>query len=108
MQTTVKGTKLVVVDKYSNFDPAEPDKTLFQSFSLITPDEDGCLGDYWVKEGYFHVGSASVEISFMPRDEVTTGAVAALRRRQEAIVAAAQLESTRIEQQIQTLLAIAM
>lgn len=108
MSKTVRftGIKHVAVDQYSRFDPANPEGTAFESFTLTQPGEDGSFGSYWAKNGYIQVGTAKVEIELMPRDEVTKGAVASLRKQKEAVIAAAQMEATRIEGQIQSLLAI--
>lgn len=108
MSKTVRftGIKHVAVDQYSWFDPANPEKATFDTFILVSPAEDGSFGSYWATQGYIQVGTAKVEIELMPRDEVTNGAVASLRKQKESVMAKAQMEAMRIESQIQSLLAI--
>lgn len=102
----ITGKKAVYIDRRSSFDPSKPEKTRFEGFSLFAPTEDGSPDSYWTREGYILVGMANVEIELMPAKEVTTNAVAALRKQKEAVIAAAQYEATQIEQRIQSLLAI--
>ena len=52
------------------------------------------------------VGKAHIEIELLPQKEITTKAVATLRQQKEQVLATAQAEATRIEGQIQSLLAI--
>ncbi len=62
--------------------------------------------EFWAKQGYIQIGIANVEIEFMNRDEMTTNAVSALRKQKESVLAEAQAEATRIDGEIQNLLAI--
>ena len=59
-----------------------------------------------VADGYIMVGMARIEIELLPQKEITTKAVATLRQQKEQVLATAQAEATRIEGQIQSLLAI--
>lgn len=102
----ITGTKGVYIGKHSNFDPSKPEKSRLEELSLFSLGEDGSDDKFWIEEGYIRVGIAKVEVEFMPLQEVTTTAVTALRRQKDAVLAKAQLEATKIEQQIQTLLAI--
>ena len=102
----IAGTQIVAVNKYSQFNPAAPEKADLQAFTLLNPDANGGMGDYWAKEGYIHVGMATVEIELMPARDITSSAVTALKTKKTAVLAAAQAEATRIEQEIQSLLAI--
>ena len=54
----------------------------------------------------FRGGMARIEIELLPQKEITTKAVATLRQQKEQVLATAQAEATRIEGQIQSLLAI--
>ena len=107
--TKIQGEAVVLVSKYTRFNPAKPDETPAHEFSLVAPSslENGTLQGHWAKDGYVHVGMARIEIDLMPQQEMTQQAVASMRKQKEMVLAAAQAEATQIEGRIQSLLAIA-
>ena len=107
--TKITGSMVVLVSKYTRFDPANPEKTAADEFSIVSKDvltKEGELLDEWAKDGYIMVGKAHIEIELLPQKEITTKAVVTLRQQKEQVLATAQAEATRIEGQIQSLLAI--
>lgn len=106
----ITGKAAVIVGKYTNFDPANPQKTKAHEFTLIGHQnvKDGSLEKHWSKDGYILVGTANIEIELLPQKEMTTSAVASLRKQKASVLATAQMEATKIEAQIQSLLAITM
>ena len=62
----------------------------------------------WADEDpdYLLVGTAEITVSLKPREDVVKNQIAVLRKQQSDIRAMAEKESTRIEQQINSLLAI--
>lgn len=105
----ITGEAIALVSKYTRFDPAHPEKTPAHEFTLTGKDslkKDGSLTGFWAKDGYLLVGTARIEIDLMPPKEVTKHAIVTLRQQKENVLAAAQAEATRIEGQIQSLLAI--
>lgn len=108
-QITVPAVALV--DKHSRFDPAQPENARAGNFSFFSPDavldkETGALDRYWASRGYVMVGTAQITIDLLPREEVTANTVVALRAQKTAVQAEATAECTRIDAQIQSLLAI--
>ena len=107
--TKITGDAVALVSKYTRFDPANPEKTAADEFSIVSKDsltKEGALHAHWAKDGYILVGMARIEIELLPQKEITTKAVATLRQQKEQVLATAQAEATRIEGQIQSLLAI--
>ena len=107
--TKITGDAVALVSKYTRFDPANPEKTAADEFSIVSKDSmtnEGALRADWAKDGYILVGMARIEIELLPQKEITTKAVATLRQQKEQVLATAQAEATRIEGQIQSLLAI--
>lgn len=102
----ITGTMGVIVPEYVGFDSAHPEKTEFKSFAKVDLDADGKVSGHWAGQGYVQVGTAKVEIEFMQRDEITSGAVVALRKQKNEVLAQAQKQATEIEKKIQSLLAI--
>lgn len=102
----ITATVPALVGKHTDFDPANPAKTGAHEFTFLSP--------AWVKDGvpdvcwreYMLVGEAEITITLFPHEDVLKGAVSGLRAQQKKVVADAQAESTRIERQIQSLLAI--
>lgn len=107
--TKITGDAVALVSKYTRFDPANPEKTAADEFSIVSKDsltKEGALLDEWAKDGYIMVGTARIEIELLPAKEMTAKAVSTLRKQKEQVLATAQAEATRIEGQIQSLLAI--
>ncbi|MFN3731326.1 hypothetical protein [Comamonas testosteroni] len=105
----ITGEAVVIVGKYTGFNPAKPEATPAHAFQFAGPnslDESGALSSVWANDGWVVVGKARIEIDLIERDTMTANAVATLRKQKEAVIAAAQMEATRIEGQIQSLLAI--
>lgn len=105
----ITGEAVVMVGKYTSFNPAKPDETPAYGFHFSGPqslDEFGELRSILAQDGWVNVGKAHIEIELIDRDTMTSNAVASLRKQKESVIAAAQMEATRIEGQIQSLLAI--
>lgn len=105
----ITGEATVLVGKYTMFDPAKPEAAPVHAFHFAGPgclDESGEVNRVWAEDGWIHVGKARIEIDLIERDTMTANAVSSLRKKKDAVLAAAQLEATRIEGQIQSLLAI--
>lgn len=105
---TITGRAIALVSKHNRFDPANPENTKAHDFTLLGEEhmKGGVLDAYWLKEGYRHVGFAEIKIEMLPIDDMMNGAVEALRAQKQYIIAEAQAEATRIEGEIQKLLAI--
>lgn len=106
---TITGRAAVCVTKYTSFDLSAPDKTPIHAFSFLDPryvDEAGTLDKSWAKDGWRLVGWAAISIQIMPTKTMLQSAVTALKAEKEAVIATAQAEATRIEGEIQKLLAI--
>lgn len=98
----VTTTRNVFIGKSAwGFNPAKPHESNHDEFMLLSGEPE-----YWAKHGYIQIGTAQLEIEFMNRDSMTTNAVAALRKQKESVLAEAQKEATRIDGEIQNLLAI--
>ena len=109
MTTIIKGTAVALVSKYTKFDHTNPEKTNAHEFSLLNNsvlDKNGNLNESWAKDGYVFVGRAKIEIELLPQKDVTASAVASLKAHKTKIIADAHAEATRIEQHIQSLLAL--
>lgn len=107
--TKITGDAIALVGKYTRFDPENPEKTAAGEFSIVSKDnltKEGVLRAHWANDGYILVGMARIEIELLPQKEITTKAVVTLRQQKKQVLAAAQAEATRIEGQIQSLLAI--
>lgn len=102
-------TAVVLISKYTRYDPANPQKTAAHDFLFVGLehlDEGGSLKETWANDGYVFVGHAKIEIEFLPQKDVTASAVASLKKQKKKVLADAQAKATEIEQQIQSLLAI--
>lgn len=108
--TKITGKAAVLVGKYTRFDPANPTATAAHQFTLVGPEsvEDEKVAGHWARDGYIQVGTADIDITLLPHKQMMTSAVASLRKQKEAVIATAQMEATKIEAQIQSLLAITM
>lgn len=106
--TIITGRMATLVTKHSRFDISNPSATNLGSLSFVDQRyaPDGVLDPSWAKDGYRLVGYAKVKVEIMPTDSMLHGAVASLRAEREKIIADAQAEATRIEGEIQKLLAI--
>lgn len=106
--TEITGRAAVVVSKYTRFDLSDPSATPAHEFSFINPDyvQDGVLDPGWAKDGYRHVGWAAISVQVLPVKQMMAGAVAALQAEKQHVIATAQADATRIEGEIQKLLAI--
>lgn len=105
----ITGEAVVMVGKYTSFNPAKPDETPAYGFHFSGPqslDEFGELNSTWASDGWVVVGKARIEIDLIERDTMTANAVSSLRKQKAAVLATAQAEATHIESQIQSLLAI--
>ena len=104
---TITGTAPALVGKYTWFDPAEPANTRADAFSFIDPryvNEDGILDAAWHE--YRFVGWAEITITLLPHDDMLKSAVESLTAQKKKVMADSQAEITRIEGEIQKLLAI--
>lgn len=105
----ITGDGVALVSKYTSFDPANPQKTAAADFTIVSKDnltKEGALRSHWAKDGYIMVGTVHIEVELLPSKEITTKAVTTLRQQKEQVLATAHAEATRIEGQIQSLLAI--
>lgn len=106
----ITGTGVAMIDKYTRFDPKTPEKTEAAAFHIftegVTLNKDGSLKASWAKDGYIMVGKAQITIDLLPAKDVTKHAVAALQEQRKVVQANAAAECTRIDAQIQSLLAI--
>ena len=108
-KTVISGRAIALVSNYTNFDPAKPDETPAHAFALVSEesvDEQGALSAFWSKDGYVMVGTAEITVTLLDRKDMTVGAEKSLRAEKAKILAEAQREATRIEERIQSLLAI--
>lgn len=108
-KTVISGRAIALVSNYTNFDPAKPDETPAHAFALVSEesvDEQGALSAFWSEDGYVMVGTAEITVTLLDRKDMTVGAVKSLRAKKAKILAEAQREATRIEERIQSLLAI--
>lgn len=105
---TITGRAPALIDKYTSFDPAEPTRTRADQFVFVDPYyvKEGKLDPGWTKDGYRLVGWADITVTLMPHEEMLQAAVESLREQKTAVLAQAQAEATRIEGEIQKLLAI--
>lgn len=105
----ITGKTIVLAGKYNRLDPANLEKTEVHNFAFTGREclnKDGTLTTFWADDGYVLVGEAHIEIDLLPTKDVTTHAVATLRKQKENMLAAAQAAATQIEGRIQSLLAI--
>ena len=101
---TVVTAKLVAIaSQYSGYRPDAPHKAKAGDFAYVT--EESVKS--WCGDGsYAVVGTADVTVRLHDREEVTRNAVVALRKQQQTVRANANAEAQRIEERIQSLLAI--
>ena len=105
----ITGEGVALISKYTAFDPAHPEKTPAAEYTIVSKScltKDGALRANWASDGYIMVGTTNIEITMFPREVVTSRAIATLKAQKEAVLAKASAEATRIEGQIQSLLAI--
>lgn len=103
----ITGEALAVFNKYTGFDPAKPTEAAVDRFIFIAPDQAKDFGgSYLAGEGYVIAGRATITIDLLPAKEMAAGAIDALKAQKAKIMADAQAEATKIEQQIQSLLAL--
>ena len=103
------GKALVVVNKYTVFEPDNPEKTPIGAFSYISEDnlnEEGHLKPYWANEGYTLVGTAEVTVTFLDKNTMVNSHIASLKKQKSKVLAEAQVAANQIEEQIQSLLAL--
>ena len=106
--TTKTFNAIAMVSKYSSFDPAKPVETAdAQTLTFFRPDLLDEAGDApgYLSE-YVHVGAATITVEIIDRDTKTANAVKSLRAQKTKKQAEMQAEITRIDEQIQNLLAI--
>lgn len=105
---TITGRAAVLVNKYTSFDMAAPEKTRPDQFTFVSPTwvKGETLDDMWAKDGYRHVGWAAISIQMLPVKTMLSSAVEALQAEKQAVLADAQKRATDIEREIQNLLAI--
>jgi len=71
-------------------------------YSTQGPGESG----YFEREGYTHLGKASITIAIGSREQIVDQKVTALQAEKQSVLADAQAKALRIERKIQSLLAI--
>lgn len=108
-KTVISGRAIALVSKYTNFDTGKPDETEAHAFVFVgeeSVNEQGELGGYWAENCYVMAGTAEITVTLLDSKSMTVGAVKSLRAEKSRILAEAQREATRIEERIQSLLAI--
>lgn len=108
--TKITGSMVVLVSKYTRFDPSNPAAAEVSQFTFAGAsalDESGKLTGFWANEGYIYAGHAAIEVSLLPQADITARAVETLKQQKMQVLADAQAKATQIEGQIQSLLAIA-
>lgn len=100
---STKGTLLAYLSPHCSVGPADMKKPEVLSQLLFL---DSANTEYFDKEGYTRVGTADIEFHPLDVKEMVSGKVEALRKQAESIRAEATAKVTRIEAQVQTLLAI--
>ena len=96
--TTITGTVKAWATPYSNFDPRALDKTTPSMLAFTDAD--------MATHGYTLVGEAEITVKLMDHDTIIGNKVDALRAEAANIRAEATMKCTRIEEQINQLLAI--
>lgn len=87
---------------YSNVGPGDLDSpNILGNLSFISGD-----GEYHIKNGYTHVGSAEISFTKLDHEKIVENKIEGLRQEAQAIRAEATAKVTRLEAHIQTLLAI--
>ena len=105
----IRGSAAALVNKYTNFDISAPQNTSANNFIFVNEAsalEDGVLNPIWAGDGYRHVGFAELVVTILPTEDMLSSAVDALKAQKQKVIADAEAESTRIESEIQKLLAI--
>lgn len=100
---TTKGTFLAYIGPSSSFGPSDMIKPEVLSQLVMLQKGDN---KYWIDQGYTLVGTVDVEFHPMEVKDMVSNKVDALRKQAESIRAEATAKVTRIEAQVQTLLAI--
>lgn len=96
--TTITGTVKAWATEYSTFNPRALDKTRIDSLGF----SDGDMA----RHGWTLVGEAEITVKLMDHDTLIGNKVEALRAEAANIRAEAMMKCTRIEEQINQLLAI--
>lgn len=107
-EVVIKGTTPVALNKYTEFDPANPSSTPIDRFVYLSPDsvKEGKLIEGWAKDGYILIGSSEITVRLMPNEEITSSAIASLKEQKKDIQAKAQMAINEIEGRIQNMLAL--
>ena len=74
--TKITGSMVVLVSKYTRFDPTNPTATEVSQFTFADAsalDESGKLTGFWANEGYIYVGHAAIEVSLLPQEATQCG-----------------------------------
>lgn len=100
---STKGTLLAYVGPHCGFGPSDMAKPEILSQLVMLQEGDN---KYWIDQGYTLVGTVDVEFHPMEVKDMVSNKVDALKKQAEAIRAEATAKVTRIEAQVQTLLAI--
>ncbi len=102
----IKGRVPALVGEYTRFDPANPTNTPAHGFTFIDAMYvvDGKVDSSW--SSYRLVGWAEITVELLPVADMMASAVDSLKAQKQKIIADAQLEATRLEGEIQKLLAI--
>lgn len=104
----IKGRAAALVMKETGFDLTCPEATPAHAFTFVRADAvaDGVLSPNWAAHGYRHVGFADLVVEVMPVKGMVASAVEALKAERQSVLATAQKEATRLDGEIQKLLAI--
>lgn len=99
----VTSTALAFVSPHSHISPTDLAKP--ESITgMVFVAEDAV--DYWTKDGYTQVGTAQITVELLDRDQMVSNKIEALRSQAVNIRAEATAKVTKIEGQINQLLAI--
>ena len=96
---TITGEMTAWISEYSASNKAF-DKLAVSSYSIIEQSYDMAI------EGWTRAGTARLSIDLVDDDEITTNMVAALKAQKQVILAKSQMEVNRIDERIQSLLAL--
>lgn len=101
---TITGKAIAILSKYNNLDKDGMPNNIDDPY-YVRVNENGDYS-FWTKDGYTIIGEAEITINVFDKKQIVKNKVAALRIEVSKIRADSQMAVTRIESQINDLLAI--